>query len=197
MIPFKKYLGESHAPDWIDSDATVVSFTSLEKLLFERTNLEYCLIVPKNLNARRENETIRSYFSEQRVGLYPVAVGNKKSYGRMYVVTKKPHTKSQDFREMVSDAYYLLENFHAIYTNGCTIKTLIDAQIKNLNEEPSISKFQEIVSSVFGKKTSFYGLEIPINEEIQYHFRKNNLIPYPLTEYDLKYSKNWNDFLND
>jgi hypothetical protein len=197
MIPFKKYLGESHSPDWIDSDATVVSFTSLEKLLFERNNLEYSIFVPRNLNARRENEKIRSYFQEQRTSLYPVAVGHKRGHGRIYVAIKKPHTRSNDFREMVSDAFYGLQNFDAIYTSGTSIKTLTCDGVKVFNEEASISKFQEIVSEFYGKRTTFYGLEVAINEEIKYHFQKNNLVSYPLTEYDFKYSKNWNNFLND
>ena len=189
-------MGEPHVPDWIDSDATVLSFTCLEKLLFERSNIEYCIVVPRNLGGRRENETIREYFQEQRTSLYPIAVGNKRNHGRVYALVKKPHTRSQDFREMVSDAFYKLENFDAIYSNGSSIKTLTSEGVKVLGEEASISKFQEIVSAFCGKKTSFYGVEIAINEEIKYHFGKNNLVSYPLTEYDLKYSKNWNNFLN-
>ena len=197
MIPFKKYLGESHAPDWIDSDATVVSFTSLEKLLFERTNLEFAVVAPINLNARRENEAIRSYFQENRVALYPIAVSNKKFHGRVYVATKKPHTRSQDFRESISTAYYALNNFNAIYSGTNTLKVLRDACVTNLQEETSISKIQEILTQFYGKKTIIHGVEIALNEDTKYHFRKNNLISYPITEHDLQYSKNWNNLLND
>jgi hypothetical protein len=197
MIPFKKYMGESHTPDWIDSDATVVSFTSLEKLLFERPNLEYVLIAPTNLNARRENETIRSYFQENRCSLYPVAISNKNAHGRIYVVTKKSHVRSQDFRETISDAYYQLKNFSAVYTNGNTIRVLSNENVQTVNEEASVTRFQQILGTIYGKKTTMHGLEVAINEDVQYHFRKNNLISYPLTEHDLQYSKNWNDFLND
>ena len=197
MIPFKKYLGETESPDWINSDATVLSFTSLEKLLFERPNLEYCILVPHKLNDRRVHQELRAYFQEQRCSMYPVATRNRKQHGRTYVITKKPHTRSQDFREMVSDGYYALDTFGAIYTNGTTIKVLDKSNISEIQEEASISKFQEIASNILGKKTTFLGVEVALNEDTKYHFRNNNLISYPITNYDRQYAKNWNDFLND
>lgn len=197
MVPFKKYLGEMHSPDWIDSDATVLSQTGLEKLLFERPNLEYCFVVPRNLNSSKDNQKIRSYFQENRMMLYPVAATNKREHGRVYVVTKKPHTRSQDFRESISDAFYQLQNFDAIYTNGNTIRTLDKNGTHSINEQPSITVFQQLIGNTFGKKMTLHGVEVPINEDIEYFFRTNNLIVLPLTSHDRQYSKNWNDFLND
>jgi hypothetical protein len=155
------------------------------------------LIAPVNLNARRENETVRAYFQENRTSLYPVAIGNKRSHGRIYVAVKKPHVRSQDFRESISDAYYKLSNFNAIYTNAASLKVLCNSNVTNIAEEASITKFQEILSNIYGKKTTIYGLEVALNEDVKYHFRKNNLVSYPITEYDLQHSKNWNIFLND
>lgn len=197
MMPFKKYLGEPISPDWIDPDATLLSQTSLEKLMFERPTLEYCIVVPNNLNSRRDHDTIRMHFRESRHAMYPIAASNKQQYGRVYMIAKKPHTRSQDFREMVSDAYYALGNFDAVYTNGTTIKTLRDSAIQTIEEQPSITKFQEIISEMLGKKTKLHGVETAINEDIEYHFRNNNLISYPLTNHDRQYAKNWNDYLND
>lgn len=197
MIPFKKYVGTGDTPDWFDADATIISRTSLEKLMFDRPTLEYCLIAPDDLKKRSVHESIRAHFHENRHALYSIPTRNKRSHGRIYMVVAKPHTASRDFRDTISDAYDSLKNFSAVYTDGGTIKILSRGAVKKIDEQPSISKFQEILTEVYGKKTELLGVEVPLNEDTEYHFRKNNLIVYPLTNYDRQHSKNWNNYLND
>lgn len=197
MIPFKKYVGTGETPDWFDADATVISRTSLEKLMFERPDYEYCIIVPHNLQMRAVHENVRVYFQNHRYSLYPIAARNRKQYGRIYMTGIKPHVASKDFRDTISDAYDNLKNFTAIYTNGKIVKVLGENGVKTYEEPPSISKFQEIVTEILGKKTEILGVEVPLNEDTQYHFNKNNLVAYPLTNYDRQHAKNWNNYLND
>ena len=197
MIPFKKYVGTGDTPDWFDADATVISRTSLEKLMFDRPTLEYCLIAPDDLKKRLVHESIRAHFHKNRHALYSIPTRNKRSHGRIYMVVAKPHTASRDFRDTISDAYDALNNFSAVYTDGNTIKILSRGAVKKIEEQPSISKFQEILSEMYGKKTELLGVEVPLNEDTEYYFRKNNLIVYPLTNYDRQHSKNWNNYLND
>lgn len=197
MIPFKTYIGELHSKhDWIDSDSTLLSNQAIENLLFEKKECDGCFIIPKNIISKSNNDNIRKYFKENRLPLYPVAVKNKNTHGRIYLTFKKPQTSSVDFKEFLSNSYYENKNFDLIYFTKNTIKILKNSKVSSLTEEKGIVLFEKLISEILEKKTSLVGLEIPINDDVKYYFTENNLLCYPLSNYDFKNSKNWKTILN-
>lgn len=196
MISFSEY-----SSFWLDIDNyegnTAILENGLSKLLFQKSDSEYAILIPKPTADIVPTNTafqIRAFFKEHKYAMYPIACISETEPFRSYVVVKKPRDTSGDFRHLVSESYRKIPNLSVLYTDGKIIKSLNNGELATLEESPCISRFNEVLSYHIGNSCRFLGVEIPTTPLVEKQYHQNALLKLPHTLIELNDAKTWKDY---
>ena len=181
--------------DKFNPDAITVSKESLNKLL--ESKVPFALIIPKFGKTPNPYFMIREAFQKMSYGIYPVAVTDKVSPGRIYLVTKKPSVTTENFKNSLSDVYHESKNFSLIYVENSVGKTLHENTSSSFLYEPDISKVELLISSSIGKKLNLLGVEVPLNSDMKSAFHSSGLMIFPMDQTEFNKGKSWKALLNE
>jgi len=186
MISFSEY---NSLVDRFFTDSSVISGDAFSRFVSEKNSEEYALLIP---NANKEScPKIRTHFKKENHALYPIACCENKTPFRIYLLTKKPSMISEDFRGMLSDAYYSLKNFSVIYHFKDKLRILHNQSLTESVDPSSSLKYQQIISKLRTKKCEILGVEVPLNEDLKSEYRKNALLQFPLLPQEFSRAMVW------
>lgn len=188
MINFSQYNSLNSVINTFDSDFSLISKEGLERM-FQKSE-EGAIFIPK----KDLKETFYSLYAKlykSRNFMYPLAVVQENTKSRLFLSLKLPNESSGNFRNLLSDNYYELKNHSVLYWNVNSIKLLHDNKMSYFEESISTAIAQNIIQKFINKNIKICGIETPINSDIEYKYKANNLLKFPLLAEEFKIAKNW------